>query len=162
MAGPDRIQAFAGEQAARLLQEFHSPEELERRVFFDEGKIGPVGAPGGTNLLGAAIFPGCAYCHEVKSSAGGAPRVTAPILPDRWMIHGNFDHSKHLVSATGVEGKILCSACHEVEHSRKTSDVLLPSKETCIQCHSPKGGVPDSCSTCHSYHSLQKDSLPAR
>jgi len=162
MGGPARVQAFAGEQMTRLLLDYHSEEELERRVFFNNGQLGPVVAPGGTNQQGAAVFPGCAYCHEVTSSAGGAPGVTDPFLPDRWMIHGNFDHSKHLVSATGVEGKILCSACHDAEHSRKTSDVLLPSKEVCVQCHSPKGGVPENCSTCHSYHSLRKDSMPAR
>jgi hypothetical protein len=156
------IEAFAREQIARLLLDFHSGEELERRVFFNDARLGPVGAPGGTNGLGAAIFPGCAYCHQITPSASGAPLVTDPILPDRWMIHGNFDHSKHLVSATGVAGKILCSECHDVEHSRLTSDVLLPSKETCVQCHSPNGGVSESCSTCHSYHSPGKDSTAAR
>jgi hypothetical protein len=160
--GQSRLQAFATEQVARLRQDFPSDEALERRVFFTNARPVSVSTTGETNAMGAANFPSCAYCHEITSSASGAPQVTAPILPDRWMIHGNFDHSQHLVSATGVEGKILCSACHEVEHSRKTSDVLLPSKEICVQCHSPRGGVSESCSTCHSYHSLQKDSMPAR
>jgi hypothetical protein len=155
-------QAFAAEQLARLRADFGSQEELEKRVFFDENRVGRVAVPGGTNAQGAAIFPGCAYCHEVAASSSGVPQVTAPILPDRWMIHGDFDHSKHLVSATGVGGKILCSACHEVERSRKTSDILLPSKEVCVQCHSPKGGVSENCSTCHSYHSRRKDFMPTR
>ena len=156
------IDAFAQAQMARLRLDFHSGEELERRVFFNNARLGPVSAPGGTNQMGAAIFPGCAYCHEVKASDTGIPVVTDPVLPDRWMIHGNFDHSKHLVSATGVEGKILCSECHTVEHSHLTSDILLPSKAICVQCHSPQGGVSESCSTCHSYHSPRKDSMAVR
>jgi hypothetical protein len=78
------------------------------------------------------------------------------------MIRGEFDHSKHLVSANRAGGKILCSECHQVEHSRLTSDVLLPSKQTCVKCHSPEGGVSDSCSTCHSYHTVRKDAVAER
>lgn len=109
MGGQGAIQAFAAQQMARLRLDFHSDDELERGVFFSNAQPGLVSAPGATNEPGAARFPGCAYCHEVAAAAAGAPRVTAPVLPDRWMIHGNFDHSKHLVSATGVEGKILCT-----------------------------------------------------
>jgi hypothetical protein len=156
------VEDFAAEQIALLRRDFGSGEELERRVFFSDARYAPVSAPGGTTVLGAAVFPSCAYCHEVKSSAGGAPLVTDPVIPDRWMIRGNFDHSKHLVSANRAGGKIRCSECHQVEHSRLTSDVLLPSRQVCIDCHSPKGGVAESCSTCHSYHSGRKDSVAAR
>ena len=93
---------------------------------------------------GRARFPGCAYCHEVKAVANGAPAVTKPVIIDRWLTRGSFNHAKHLL--------IDCAKCHEVLHSTQTADVLLPSKATCVECHSPKGGVANGCSTCHSYH----------
>jgi hypothetical protein len=156
MGGPAQREAFAREQIGRLQLDFPADGELERRVFFNDARPGAVSTPGATNAQNAGIFPGCAYCHEVTSSGGGEPVVTAPFLPDRWMIHGNFDHSKHLVGTSGAQGQMVCTACHAVERSRKTSDVLLPPKDTCVECHSPKGGVSESCSTCHSYHSLTK------
>jgi hypothetical protein len=148
--GETSVRDFADKQTTLLWREFGSGEALESRVF---------GAPGAG---GTVVFPSCSYCHEVKASGRGAPSVTDPVIPDRWMIRGNFDHSKHLVSANRAGGKILCSECHQVEHSRLTSDVLLPSKQTCVDCHSPKGGVSDSCSTCHSYHSVRKDAVAER
>jgi len=84
----------------------------------------------------------------------GAPQVSQPFIPDRWMIRGQFDHGKHF--------KVACVKCHQVEQSRETSDVLLPAKASCAECHSPAGGVANSCSTCHSYHSPRKDGVPAR
>ena len=162
LGGPAQVEAYAAEQVALLRADFGSGEELERRVFFSDARRAPASAPGGTTTTGAAVFPGCAYCHEVKPSATGAPLVTDPILPDRWLIHGNFNHAKHLVSARGSEGKVLCSECHLVEHSHLTSDVLLPSKGTCTDCHSPKGGVSETCATCHSYHTPRKDFVTDR
>ncbi|HEY3860409.1 MAG TPA: hypothetical protein VGO59_00860 [Verrucomicrobiae bacterium] len=155
------VEDFAAQQIALLRADVGSGEELERRVFFSDARWAPVSAAGGTNVLGPAIFPSCAYCHEVKSSAAGAPLVTAPVMPDRWMIRGEFNHRKHLVSANRVGGKILCSECHQAEHSRLASDVLLPSKQICADCHSSKGWVSESCSTCHSYHSMRKDAVAA-
>ena len=92
-----------------------------------------------------AKFAGCAYCHEVKPTGDeAAPAITHPVQMERWLAHGRFDHSKHL--------NITCARCHDAEHSRDTADVILPSRTTCVECHSPKGGVANDCSTCHSFH----------
>ena len=157
-----QAQAYAAEQLARLRAEYGSGEDLERRVFFSDARWAPASAPGGATATGPAVFPGCAYCHEVKASPTGEPLLTDPILPDRWLIHGNFNHAKHLVSARSADGKVLCSECHLAESSKLTSDILLPPKGTCAECHSPKGGVSENCSMCHSYHTPRKDFVTDR
>ena len=128
-----------------------SGEELEQRIFFSDARTGPVTEVAGAGSIGAARFPGCAYCHEVTPAESGAPLVSHPFIPDRWLIRGQFDHSKHF--------KIACAQCHDAIHSHETADVILPSKATCVECHSPKGGVASSCSTCHSYHTPQKNAV---
>jgi hypothetical protein len=45
-----------------------------------------------------------------------------------------------------------CRNCHGVFESERTADINLPGIKTCTECHSPKGGVAFSCSTCHAYH----------
>jgi hypothetical protein len=144
---PAQLQNFVQTQTARLRERYGSGEELERRIFFSDAKSGPVTQVAGAGAVGAANFPGCAYCHEVTASQNNAPMVTQPVIPDRWLIRGQFDHSKHF--------KIACAQCHDAAHSRDTGDILLPSKASCVECHSPKGGVASTCSTCHSYHTPQ-------
>ena len=95
-------------------------------------------------MPGRPLFAGCAYCHEVKRGPENVPAVTQPIIPDRWLVRGEFNHAKHL--------NVECIKCHEVSQSTATSDILLPSKASCANCHSPKGGVAYSCATCHNYH----------
>lgn len=126
---------FVQEQMQRLRAQYVSGEGLEQRVFF------------GDSTQGRAQFPACSVCHEVKPVANAndaAPVVTKPVIMDRWLSRGKFNHAKHL--------NVSCAQCHEVLHSTKTSDVLLPSKAICVQCHSPQGGVASNCSTCHNYH----------
>ena len=154
MGDPAQARTFAQEQIAELRADFGSGEALERRVFFSDARRSPISQTGGAAGVGAAVFPGCAYCHPVTPSPEGAPQITAPVIPDRWLIRASFDHSKHFKSA--------CADCHQVERSRETSDILLPSRQTCVQCHSPRGGVASSCSTCHGYHSPRKDAVALR
>lgn len=143
------LEKFVRTQMTQLRERYGSGEELERRIFFSDARTGPVTQVAGTDATGAARFPGCAYCHEVTPSENGAPVVSHPFIPDRWLVRGQFDHSKHF--------KIACAQCHDALHSRDTADVLLPSKQSCVECHSPKGGVASSCSTCHTFHSVKKD-----
>ncbi len=93
-----------------------------------------------------AIFPGCAYCHEVKA-ASGAPEITTPIQTEHWLTQAKFSHAAHL--------NISCENCHDAVHSEQTADIILPARETCAECHSPHGGVQDTCAECHSYHNPQ-------
>ena len=148
------VESFAQEQLNRLRESYASGEELEQRVFFGDARTAPVANIAAQGTRGSAKFPGCAYCHAVAPSEAGAPRVSKPFIPDRWMIRGQFDHGKHF--------KVACVKCHQVEQSRETSDVLLPTKASCVECHSPQGGVANSCSTCHSYHSPRKEMRTAK
>jgi uncharacterized paraquat-inducible protein A len=90
-----------------------------------------------------ALFPGCAYCHAVKT-ASGSPKITQPVIMERWLAQAKFNHAKH--------ANLACAQCHDAVHSRDTADILLPAKATCVVCHSPRGGVVDTCATCHTYH----------
>jgi hypothetical protein len=135
------IQSFVAQQVRQLLEQFRSGEELERAVFFTTDPYKP------QRQAAAAVranFAGCAFCHEVKAAAGGAPVVTKPLLVDRWMPQAHFNHVKH--------ASVKCDDCHQARQSRETSDVLMPVKANCVTCHSPKGKVVSECITCHSYH----------
>jgi len=154
ITGQRQLDLFVQQQLAQLRPQYASGEELEQRVFFGDARTAPVARIAGQGERGPAKFPGCAYCHTVVDSESGAPEVSQPFVFDRWLIRGRFDHGKHF--------KVTCVACHAAERSRKTSDVLLPSKASCAACHSPQGGVADGCSTCHSYHSPRKESVVAR
>jgi hypothetical protein len=129
---------------AHLRTQFGSGEELERRIFFSTATFGPEANIGTLNGSTRAVFPGCAYCHEVKSSAAGSLQITKPVMPERWLAQAHFNHAKHAT--------ISCAQCHDAVHSKDTADILLPPKETCVICHSPRGGVVDSCATCHVFH----------
>jgi mono/diheme cytochrome c family protein len=135
------IQSFVVQQIRQLQEQFRSGEELERAVFFTTDPYKP------QRQAAAAVranFAGCAFCHEVKTAAGGAPVVTKPILVDRWMPQAHFNHAKH----TSVK----CDDCHHASQSRDTAQVLMPAKANCVTCHSPKGKVVSECITCHTYH----------
>lgn len=148
ITGQREVEAFAQQQLKQLQQSFGSGEALEQRVFFGDARNAPVANVAGQGNRGPAKFPGCAYCHTVSAAENGAPDVSQPFIPDRWLVRGAFDHGKHF--------KVACATCHDATHSRETSDVLLPTKQSCAECHSPQGGVAHSCSTCHSYHSPRR------
>jgi hypothetical protein len=135
---------FVQQKLAALRTQFGSGEELERRVFFSTATFGPETQIGTLSGGTRALFPGCALCHEVKSSGAGSPAITKPMMPERWLAQAKFNHAKH--------ANISCGQCHDAVHSKDTADILLPAKETCAACHSPRGGVVDTCATCHTYH----------
>ncbi len=138
---------FVQEKLVGLRVQFGSGEDLERRVFFSTATFGPEAEIGTLSGITRAVFPGCAYCHEVKSSGSGSPEITKPVIVEHWLAQAKFNHAKH--------ANISCAQCHDAVHSRETADILLPAKETCAACHSPRGGVADSCATCHTYHQPQ-------
>jgi hypothetical protein len=136
---------FAQARLAGLQERFSSGEELERRVFFSNSVSSPARRVGSVSGPAAATYAGCAYCHEVKTGAHGAAEVTPPVMPERWLHHGEFDHSRHTT--------MQCVACHDAPHSKETSDVILPTRQLCAKCHGSEGGVAHSCVTCHKFHS---------
>jgi predicted CXXCH cytochrome family protein len=135
---------IAQEKMRRLLEQFSWGEELEKRVFFSNSTLGPdrrVGAVGGT---APAVYAGCAYCHEVKADAQGKAQVTKPVVTERWLLNGDFNHRKHATMA--------CANCHNAAQSSETADIIVPPKNLCASCHSPAGGVAHSCVNCHNFH----------
>ncbi len=143
-----QIADFTTQQIRQLLTQFTSAEELERSVFFTKN---PYKASQQSDPAARAKYAGCALCHEVKQAAGVSyptPEVTAPVIIDRWMPHAHFNHAKHETVSS-------CRECHVVaQSSRLTSDVLMPTKETCTSCHSATGQAmkASECTTCHTYH----------
>lgn len=157
------LQKFVQEQIQSLRKEIGSTgdfdaliRELERQVFFSTDRTGPVADVGRLGNQGPSRFAGCAKCHEVTGQGEAVPRITTPFIPDRWMLHSDFTHAKH----TGID----CGKCHQVGKSRDTADVLLPLKDNCISCHSPKGGVAHGCTACHLYHNqpARQSAVPGR
>ncbi len=138
------LNQFAQEKLQRLQARVASGEDFERRVFFSTATIGPEVQVGTVRGTTPALYPGCAYCHEVKSGDQGKAEITQPVIVERWLAHGEFNHAKH----SGVA----CTQCHPAATSQDTADIILPTRNSCVTCHSPKGGVADSCATCHVYH----------
>jgi hypothetical protein len=107
------------------------------------------------SVFGLEAKAGCRKCHEVDVLDGtwfvaGTGSDGAAMVPPRWLLHGEFDHDAH----RAVE----CAACHRVDKSTQTSDILLPSIAVCRECHGVEpatvGVMPvrDDCVLCHTFH----------
>jgi hypothetical protein len=98
----------------------------------------------------------CVECHEVlrvHATEGATWHVAEVRRTDAWMPSAQFDHSRHGTSLTP------CSTCHDAEHSKKESDVLMPRIDTCRTCHGGERSHPgnasliaSTCTMCHSFH----------
>ena len=149
MTNAGQIAQFTAQQVRQLQAQYGSGEELERAVFFAKN---PYKIATQSDAATRANYAGCAYCHEVKQGAGAfpMPEIAKPAFIDRWLPHAHFSHARH-------ESVSSCQECHvAAESSRLTSDVLIPVKETCTNCHSvtaiPTKRASAECSTCHIYH----------
>ncbi len=106
---------------------------------------------------------GCMKCHKTDLGAEfpATPPLVAPTglrrgppgqegTPRRWFLHSTFNHETHR--------ELRCVECHAgVGESRKTSDLLMPSRDVCLKCHSEAGGVSFTCVTCHRFHDRSKE-----
>jgi len=144
MTRAEEQQQFAREKLQRLQARVTTGEDLEKRVFFSTATSGPETRLGSVSGPTHSLYPGCAYCHEVKPGAQRKAEITKPILFERWLPRGKFTHAKH----SGVA----CTQCHQAATSKDTGDIILPTQRSCVGCHSASGGVSDSCATCHIYH----------
>lgn len=144
MADQEQRRQFAETKLAGLRAQLKPGEDLEQRVFLSNAILGPAAKTGSVEGASRAVFPGCAYCHEVKAGVAHGVEITKPLLAERWLNHSLFEHGKH--------SSISCTQCHAAQQSRNTADVLLPAKAVCVSCHSPRGGIVNTCITCHTYH----------
>ena len=85
----------------------------------------------------------CAECHTIVEDPA-LPQIAPTNIPTGWMPRARFDHAAHQLTS--------CTSCHAATTSRLTSDVLMPSIETCQQCHKPSRGAESRCFECHEYH----------
>jgi predicted CXXCH cytochrome family protein len=91
----------------------------------------------------------CHYCHQVQRSDDPAmPWTVAPVnLQEHALDGARFDHGAHQAQP--------CSDCHAADHSKLSSDVLLPELASCRDCHGDTGSdrqVPSGCTLCHAFH----------
>ncbi len=140
----DEITTFVATQMRDLRERVHTGEDLERTVFFSGAGTGPAPRIAGLPPDARARFAGCAYCHDVTPRNNAVPLIAPPRLPDRWLLHAQFNHAKHSTMS--------CTDCHAAAKSEHTADIILPSQQSCVKCHSPAGGVASHCSECHTYH----------
>ena len=144
IVGRDRIEAYVTGKMSALRERTRTGEDLEHAVFFGDNRNGPAGAGGARPAGSPAKFAGCVTCHEVTPQGETAPLIAKPVTPHRWMTDAHFNHTPHAA--------MKCTECHDAAGSKASSDVIMPRQQSCIECHSPKGGVSASCTTCHDYH----------
>jgi hypothetical protein len=112
----------------------------------------------------------CASCHLMSGGdENHAPKIQKPEMPERWLQHSPFTHLPH--------EHMKCWDCHAMAlASTKATDILLPSRKLCTECHRPPvqdlsetesalagdpvsaaaqrvlGGVKWDCTDCHKFH----------
>ena len=108
---------------------------LERRIFY----VGDTTATQRitTKSNTTQSFPACTKCHTIPETAPGVlPVVTPTNIADRWLTRGPFKHAPHL--------HMQCIDCHAAAlGSTKTSDILMPAKAICAECHRPLKEKPE-------------------
>jgi len=142
---PAELSDYVREKRTAIETLYETGENLEHAVFFADMK-------GKTPRGMTAPFAGCATCHDVTEPAGdnATPLISKVAVPDRWLTIGEFNHNLH-------EKGLTCLDCHDVMNSELTSDLNLPSVKSCVECHSPEGGIDHRCTSCHTYHNTQPD-----
>jgi len=152
LTGNREIGEFVQRQMQSLRERARTGEDLERAVFLSDGRIGPAPVVAGGGGVARARFAGCAVCHEVAWRDNATPLVTPPRTPDRWLTGARFSHATH--------ASVACTTCHAAAASERTSDVILPTQQSCAKCHSPAGGAPTGCTVCHTYHNKPHGTEP--
>ncbi len=104
-------------------------KEMDRTVFYGKG--------------------GCAYCHQMGEDKAGLPQVIKPDIPSRWWDRAVFRHDAHLKL-----DNLSCIDCHDARASTKTSAVMLPTMDKCLECHdtAKRASARSGCVQCHIYH----------
>ena len=90
----------------------------------------------------------CGECHEIVDNKKTKNWDVAPVyIPTKWLPKSHFNHKPH------KDRK--CTTCHNAKESEEATDVLLPSVETCQECHGGEFAttkVKSACAECHDFH----------
>jgi hypothetical protein len=102
----------------------------------------------------------CRQCHEVEPANTTDQPAGWQIIPikltQRWMSLSQFSHDSHSMTE--------CEDCHKARASETSADILMPTLQTCRDCH---GGQHTStkiisvCVMCHSFHHPDKGRMTA-
>lgn len=119
-------------------------EKLEKTLYQPLHKPEAATPPG---LLEANKY--CFLCHIQGDDPAAAEiaAITKTHIASHWLQRAEFSHRPHEL--------IACQVCHaSAETSALTSDINLPAKERCAQCH-VDGAIQSAgtaCVSCHRYH----------
>lgn len=96
----------------------------------------------------------CFLCHIQGDDSAGSQiaAIKETHIPKRWLLRSEFSHRKHELVA--------CQECHgAAEKSELTTDINLPKKERCVQCHldAANQSAGTGCMECHLYHDTSKN-----
>lgn len=100
---------------------------------------------------------GCITCHEVTTTGDEALLTKWFVKPikvnDDWYSKAQFDHISHL-SVKGQDAEEVCLSCHNVKKSDVSSDIAMPQRNKCLECHrqNDEHSVELSCTSCHAFH----------
>ncbi len=115
---------------------------------------------------------GCITCHYVGDTHGDDIYSRFQVYPVRlvkdYLPNARFNHADHLTQQ-GKTGDEACGSCHNARHSSKSTDLLIPDIDNCVQCHSDRAddragnvAVALPCIGCHAYHpDRPRDESPA-
>lgn len=107
----------------------------------------------------------CITCHDVSRDEEALKRsdlfdiwhIAPVMITPRWIDDAEFDHSSH--------NSVQCDSCHsQAAVSEDASDIMMPDRQVCMDCHGNPGadGLTSSqCVDCHSYHLPQHGWLAA-
>ena len=119
-------------------------------------------APGG-GTTGTSTEPSAATPTTAPATQPSTPMLLATLptgipsnSPRRWFVGSVFDHDAHRA--------MKCLECHgQAPVSADTSQVLMPVRDSCVQCHhsptSASRGAGADCQTCHLYHDRSRERL---
>ncbi len=121
--------------------------------------------------LRLALEKQCSTCHVDDLTTDAAITKVresgSPMVPDRWLVHGIYDHAAHPAVA--------CVHCHQqvgkgdpLDDPKDHQTLMIGGVETCTDCHRAADALPenkdlathgghtqwasDSCVLCHRYH----------
>ena len=91
----------------------------------------------------------CAECHAIVEDKTDPLNWNIGAIEqiEEHLKKGHFNHEPH--------GAVSCSECHAAEQSEKADELLLPSIDTCKDCHGSEGAgnlVTTTCTNCHGFH----------